>query len=64
MIAVLVLLAVASIAYGLGWHAGKAEGIAYGYTRGRLEMACELDEIKSCDRMMEKILREKYEHKE
>lgn len=59
MMAVLILLAIV-LAYFFGWLKGRGESFERGYAQGRLDMAVKLDEIKSCDRMIEEILREKY----
>lgn len=60
MMAAVFLLAIALASYVFGWLKGRAESFERGYNQGRLDMAVKLNEIKSCDRMIEKILREKY----
>lgn len=48
------------LGYIIGYIVGGSEEFEKGYNQGKLSMAAKLDNIKSCDRMIEKILREKY----
>lgn len=60
MMQIIIFLLITCLVYVFGWLKGRAESFERGYNQGRLDMAVKLNEIKSCDSMIEKILREKY----